>query len=238
MKRMISWLVALCLLLAATGCATPAETPKEAASQGAVATEQPTANVPAVDLGIEVRTYDELITAMKDTTVTKAHISADMEIAPSQETTFERDGFLLTIDEGATVTMKDNFIPVFFGTENVPGLVVNGTLAIAGTLNFGGMTLLNNGTLEVLSNATLVPGMSSIENHGQVLVDAGGTIRLERGTALRNFGTITNLGEIDITSDGGSLQNVAEATLENNGDIKFDGDYQNEGFYSGTQQEP
>jgi len=229
----------LFLLLAPIGCAKPGETPAKAAPLDASeTTEQTTASVPAVDLGVEVKTYDELATALNDTTVTKAHISADLEIAPAEEQTFEREGFLLTIDEGVTVTIRDNFIPVFFGTENAPGLVVNGTLAVVGTLNFGGMTLLNNGTLEVLSSAILSPGMSTIENHGQVFVYAGGTIRLERGTGLKNFGTITNLGEINITSDGGSLNNAAEATLENNGNIKFDGDYQNEGFYSGTQQEP
>jgi len=247
MKRFFPMLVALILVATSLGCAAPSATPSDAAKaatssdatpQDAAAVEQPTASVPAVDLGVEVKTYDELIAALNDTAVSKAHISAEMEIAPTEEQTFEREGFVLTIDEGITVTVRDNFVPVFFGTENAPGLVVNGTLAIAGTLNFGAMTLLNNGTLEVLSGATLSPGMSTIENHGQVLVDAGGTIRLERGTALRNFGTVTNLGEIDITSDGGSLQNAAEAALENNGNVKFDGDYQNEGFYSGAQQEP
>ena len=247
MKRYFPMLVALLLVATSFGCAEPSATPSNAANaatssdatpQDAAATEQVTASVPAVDLGVEVKMYDELIAALNDTTVTKAHISAEMEIAPTEELTFEREGFVLTIDEGITVTVRDNFVPVFFGTENAPGLVVNGTLAVAGTLNFGAMTLLNNGTLEVLSGATLSPGMSTIENHGQVLVDAGGTIRLERGTALRNFGTVTNLGEIDITSDGGSLHNAAEASLENNGNVKFDGDYQNEGFYSGAQQEP
>ena len=238
MKRIFSFLLVF-FLLAAIGCASPAEVPTTTASQDASEpTQQPTASVPAVDLGVEVKTYDELIAALNDTTVGKAHISAEMEIAPTGEQTFEREGFVLTIDEGITVTVRDNFVPVFFGTENAPGLVVNGTLAVAGTLNFGAMTLLNNGTLEVLDGGTLCPGMSTIENHGQVLVDAGGTIRLERGTSLRNLGTITNLGEIDITSDGGSLNNAAEATLENNGSVKFDGDYQNEGFYSGAQQEP
>ena len=247
MKRFFPMLVALILIATSFGCAEPSATPSDAVKAAtssdatpldATATEQATASVPAVDLGVEVKTYDELIAALNDTTVTKAHISMEMEIAPTEELTFEREGFVLTVDEGITVTVQDNFIPVFFVTENAPGLVINGTLAVAGTLNFGAMTLLNNGTLEVLSGATLSPGMSTIENHGQVLVDAGGTIRLERGTALRNFGTITNLGEIDITSDGGSLHNAAEASLENNGNMKFDGDYQNEGFYSGAQQEP
>jgi len=248
MKRFFPMLVALILVVTSLGCAVPSATPSDAANaatssdaipqDAAALAEQPTASMPAVDLGVELKTYDELIAALNDTTVTKAHISAEMEIAPTEELTFEREGFVLTIDEGITVTVRDNFVPVFFGTENAPGLVVNGTLAVAGTLNFGAMTLLNNGTLEVLPGATLSPGMSTIENHGQVLVDAGGTIRLERGTALRNFGTVTNLGEIDITSDGGSLQNAAEAALENNGNVKFDGDYQNEGFYSGAQQEP
>ena len=239
MKRIFSLLMVLFLLLAPIGCAKPEETPARATPQDtSVSTEQPSASMPVADLGVEVKTYDELATALKDTTVTKAHISADLEIAPTEEQTFEREGFVLTVDEGITVTIRDNFVPVFFGTQDAPGLVVNGTLAVAGTLNFGAMTLLNNGTLEVLSDATLAPGMSTIENRGQVLVDAGGTIRLERGTALRNFGTITNLGEIDITGDGGSLQNAAEASIENNGNVKFDGDYQNQGFYSGSQQEP
>ena len=238
MKRMFSWLMVLCLLLAVTGCATTTVTPKEAAPQDASATEQQTASVPAVDLGIEVKTYDELITALKDTAVTKAHISADLEIAPAQEATFEREGFLLTIDEGATVTIKDNFIPVFFGTENAPGWVNNGTIRVAGTLNFGAMTLQNNGTLEVLEGGTLCPGMSNIVNDGSMQIDKGGVVRLERGTGLQNHATLTNLGELNITSDGGSLINSAEGSLENNGTITFDGDYQNEGSYTGAQQEP
>jgi hypothetical protein len=194
--------------------------------------------VPAVDPGVEVKTYDELIAALNDTTVTKAHISADLEIAPATEQTFERERFVLTIDKGVTVTIRDNFVPVFFGTENAPGLVVNGTLKIAGTFNFGAMTLQNNGTLEVLDGGTLCPGMSKIVNEATLQIYKGGVVRLERGTGLQNNATLLNLGDLNITSDGGSLINAANGSLENNGTITFDGDYQNEGTYTGAQQQP
>ena len=239
MKRIFSLLIVLSLLVTFIGCASPAKTPTQTAPQDAgEPTKQPTASVPDVDLGVEVKTYDEFTTALNDTTVTKAHISTDLEIAPAQEATFEREGFVLTIDEGVTVTIRDNFIPVFFGTENAPGLVVNGTLKIAGTFNFGAMTLQNNGTLEVLDGGTLCPGMSKIVNEGVIQIDEGGVVRLERGTGLQNNATLTNLGELNITSDGGSLINASTGSLENNGTITFDGDYQNEGTYTGVQNQP
>ena len=239
MKRIFSLLIVLCLLLVFIGCVSPANSLTNTASQDSgELIQQPTASVPAVDLGVAVKTFDELVAALNDTTVTKAHISTDLDIAPAQEATFEREGFVLTIDEGVTVTIRDNFIPVFFGTENAPGLVVNGTLKIAGTFNFGAMTLQNNGTLEVLDGGTLCPGMSKIVNDGTMQIDKGGVVRLERGTGLQNNATLLNLGELNITSDGGSLISTATGSLTNNGTITFEGDYQNEGTYTGAQQEP
>lgn len=193
--------------------------------------------IPA-DEGVEVKSCDELISVLNDTSVERAHISADMTISSSDELTFEREGFVLAIDEGAVVTFDQGLILVLFGSEEEPGLIVNGTLKISGTMNFGAMTLVNNGTLEVLSGGTLAPGMSTVENYGMVAVDAGGTIRLERGSALQNFARTVNQGEINITDDGGSLYNSPDATLENKGHIVFDGNYQNEGTYTGAEAEP
>lgn len=243
MKRILAIATILFLILAALGCAKspaarPNETDQSAVTQDSSGAKEQNAEAASTDEGKEIRSYEELVSALDDTSVMKAHISASLTVSPAQEQTFEREGFVLIIDSGAEVTMESGAIPVFFGSEDMPGLVINGTLKVAGTFNFGGMTLQNNGTLEILDGGTLSPGMSTIENHGTILVDQGGTIRLERGTGLRNFATLTNLGEIDITSDGGSLNNSSGATLENNGHITFDGDYQNEGTYTGAQLEP
>ena len=239
MKRIFSLSLVLCLAFAQIGCAAPASVSPEATSASASdATEQPVACEPGAELGVAITTYDELTAALRDKAIPKAHICASMEIGSFEEQTFEREGFLLTIDKGVTVTIRDNFIPVFFGSENVAGWVNNGTLNIAGTLNFGAMTLKNNGTLEILDGGTLCPGMSQIVNNGILQVEQGGAIRLERGTGLQNHATLINLGEIDVTSDGGSLINSASGILENNGTIVFDGDYQNEGTYTGEQPQP
>ncbi|MCE5189767.1 MAG: hypothetical protein LLF75_11405 [Eubacteriales bacterium] len=244
MKRFFAGLFVLILVLAQIGCAAPAadrsanvdlNTAPQVSND---VKEPPESGSSDQDAGVEIKNYDELVIALEDASVTKAHISESLTIAPTQEQTFEREGFLLTVDEGAEVMMENGFIPVFFGSEDTPGLVIDGTLKIAGTFDFGGITLLNNGMLEVLDGGTLAPGMSAIENHGTILVDPGGIIRLERGTGLLNFAKLANLGEIEITSDGGSLNNTSGATLENNGHITFRGDYQNEGTYTGTQQEP
>ena len=244
MKRFLVFVVTLCLVITSLGCVgAPAVTagstePSSASPVGENAAEPDVAATPAIDASVEVTSLDGLIAALSDPAMTKAHISADMTISLDQEQTFEREGFVLTIDAGAEVTIGDGLILVYLGGEDTPGLVVNGTLKVLGNLNFGAMTLSNNGVLEVLSGGVLAPGMSVIENHGEMLVDADGTIRLERGSGLQNYATIINEGEIDITSDGGSLLNAADATLENNGHITFDGNYQNSGTYQGTQLEP
>lgn len=238
MKRFLTLLTVLLLLLAPIGCARQTDSASDAAQSADAATEQPTASAPAADLGVAVTTFDELAAALADATVTRAHISADLEIDPKKEQTFEREGFLLTIDKGVVVTIRDNFVPVFFGKEDAPGWVNFGTIQILGTLNFGAMTLQNEGTLKVLGGGILCPGMSTIMNNGTIQIDKDGVIRLERGTALQNNGIITNFGKIQITSDGGSLINAASGKLENNAVIVFDGDYQNEGVYAGEQPEP
>ncbi|MEA5048333.1 MAG: hypothetical protein VB034_06930 [Eubacteriales bacterium] len=245
MKRIFILAIVLLLTLIPFGCKNaPAATPGDGAqtlmppSAGdAIEASNGNAISPA-DAGAEIKNYEELVAALNDTNVTRAHISADMEISSSEEQTFEREGFILTIDEGVTVTLGDGFIMVFFGSEEEPGVVVNGTLKIQGTMDFGAMTLLNNGTLEILSGGLLAPGMSTIENHGTVSIDSNGQIRLERGSGLQNYANLVNQGTIDITDDGGSLQNLAGATLENNGHIAFNGNYQNEGVYQGAEQEP
>ena len=244
MKRIFTFVVTLFLVITPLGCTrAPAVTagsaePSLASPAEEKDEESAETTTPALDAGFEVTSVGELIAALADPAITKAHISADMTISLDLEQTFEREGFVLTIDTGAEVTIGDGLILVYFGAEDNPGLVVNGTLKVLGSLNFGAMTLSNNGVLEVLSGGVLAPGMSVIENHGDMMVYADGTIRLERGSALRNYATLTNAGEIDITSDGGSLINAANATLNNNGHITFNGDYQNDGTYLGTQLEP
>ena len=244
MKRILIFVATLLFVISPLGCASvPGDTASSAEPTLASATETQTVEpaaiaTPAIDAGVEVTNVDELLAALADPAINKAHISANMSISLDQEQTFEREGFVLTIDAGAEVTIGNGFVLVFFGDDDTPGLIVNGTLKIAGNVNFGAMTLCNNGTLEVLSGGVLAPGMSVINNYGVLLVDSDGTIRLERGSGLRNFATLTNVGEIDITSDGGSLNNAADATLENNGHITLNGDYQNDGIYLGTQLEP
>jgi hypothetical protein len=244
MKRILTLAMMLTLVLLPLGCGhTPAATAGDAVAvllppSAGNAAEATAGDASAADAGVEVQSYDELISALNDTSVARAHISADITISSAEEQTFEREGFVLVVDEGATVTFDQGLILVFCGSDEEPGIVVNGTLKVAGTLNFGAMTLMNNGTLEVLSGGTLAPGMSTMENYGTVVVDQGGEIRLERGSSLQNFANVVNQGTIQITDDGGSLYNSPEATLKNDGHIAFDGNYQNEGTYTGGEEEP
>lgn len=243
MKRILA-IGTIFLLLSAFGCTKPMNAPSgdtspAAATQDADGAEKATESGDAADSsGLEVKSYEELVAALQDESVAGAHISESITISSDDEQTFEREGFLLSIDKGAEVTIGDGVVMVFFGSEETPGFVVNGTLKIAGELDFGAMTLQNNGVLEVLSGGILSPGMSVIENRGTLSVDPGGTIRLERGTGLQNYAVLNNAGEIDITGDGGSLINASGATISNHGHITFDGDYQNGGTYTGAQQEP
>ncbi|GEM_PF-1667225 len=241
MKRAFVLSVAFLLAANLIGCggAVETDTSPDAEQTETVSGETAEENPAAITEAAEgITDYEALLEALGDESATSAHISADMTIAPEEASTFEREGFVLTVDEGVTVTMDDNFCMVFWGSEDTPGLVVNGTLIVTGSMDFGEITLMNSGMLEIASGGVLCPGMSTILNDGTLLIDAGGELRLERGSGLQNRGVLINNGTLNITDDGGSLTNDAGASIENNGHIAFDGDYQNSGDYTGAEAEP
>jgi hypothetical protein len=240
MKQRNVFLLALLMIFALAGCSTQTQqqstqTDAPAVTQEAVAAEEAQTTP---DAGVEITSYDALVAALQDESVLQAHISADMTIAPESDQSYEREGFVLTIDKDATVTIGDFFTIVFFGSETVPGLVNNGTLIVSGEWNFGAMTLENNGTIEIKSDVLVAPGMSTIQNNNMLQIDKGAELRLERGSGIVNDGTIQNSGTLNITSDGGSLTNNDGGTLLNSGHIAFDGDYQINGTYRGTEPLP
>lgn len=230
MKRFAVGMMAILMLslLAACGAPVPEESPMPSPFD-AVATP---------DAGAAIADLDGLITAFKDPSISRAHITSDLIIAPESDQSIEKEGFILTIDEGVTVTIGDFFTPVFFGSETEAGIVNNGTLIIAADWNFGAMTLENNGTIEVQSGAVLNPGMATVQNNNTLQIDKGAEVRLERGSGLINDGVIQNEGTLTITSDGGSLINNDNGSILNNGHIAWDGNYQNRGAYRGTEPLP
>ncbi|MEA4870198.1 MAG: hypothetical protein VB062_06125 [Christensenella sp.] len=239
MKRIVVWCIGMLMIAMLAACGVRAQgenaTPDTAIAEEAGSPEEPQTTP---DAGVAVSDYDALIAALQDESVSRAHIIADMTISPEQPQEIEREGFVLTIDAGVTVTIGDNFTIVFFGSETAPGLVNNGSMLLSGEWNFGAMTLENNGTIELQSGALLAPGMSTIQNDGQLRIAKDAQVRLERGSGILNNGTIENNGTLEITNDGGSLNNSESGILQNNGHIVFDGDYQNHGIYQGTEQEP
>lgn len=231
MKRILVGLMAMLMLIIIAACGAPA--PEESMVPSANDAAQMTP-----DAGIAISDLDGLVAALQNESVTKAHISADLTIAPESDQSFEREGFVLTIDKGVTVTIGDFFTPVFFGTETVPGIVNNGTLIITSEWNFGALTLENNGTIEIQSGALLAPGMAIIQNNNTLQIDKDAEVRLERGSGIVNDGTIQNSGTLNITDDGGSLINNENSSILNTGHIAWDGDYQNRGTYRGTEPLP
>lgn len=230
MKRLAVRLMAGLLLLMLTACGASA--PEESVAA-------PTSDMAVTpDTGTAITDLDGLVASLKDSSVTRAHITTDLTIAPESDESFEREGFVLTIDEGVTVTIGDFFTPVFFGSETEAGIVNNGTLIVAANWNFGALTLENNGTIQVQSNVLLAPGMGTIQNNGTLQIDKDAEIRLERGSGLINDGVIKNDGTLNITTDGGSLINNESGSILNNGHIAWDGDYQNRGNYRGTEPLP
>lgn len=241
MKQRNVFLLAVLMIFSLTGCSTQTQqqsTQADAPAATQVTTTETDDSQTTPDAGVEITSYDALIAAMQDESVLQAHISADMTIAPESDQSYEREGFILTIDKDATVTIGDFFTIVFFGSETVPGLVNNGTLIVSGEWNFGAMTLENNGTMKIKSGALLNPGMCVIHNTNILQIDEGAEVRLERGSGIVNDGTLQNSGTLNITSDGGSLTNNDGGTLLNSGHIAFDGNYQINGTYRGTEPLP
>lgn len=182
---------------------------------------------------VDVYDADALMGAIRSGDTTGVNIKADITIGLSSIEEYEKPGFVVTIGEGVTVTMKNNFMPVYFGTESMGGIVNNGTLMITGTFEFAETTLENNGTVQIASGGMLAPCYSTIQNNGEVVIDAGGELRLERETTFNNAAAITNNGMLKISSDGGVLNNLETGTIVNNNTVASVGTYTNAGRFIG-----
>lgn len=195
---------------------------------------QVTSQTPSVPLVGLVDIYDaETLMMAISGEATGVNIKADITIGLSSVTEFEKPGFLMVIEEGVTVTMQDNFVPVYFGNETTSGLINNGTLVLTQAFEFAMMTFENNGVIRIADGGMLVPCYSTIQNNGEVIVEAGGELRLERETTFNNVGTVTNHGIIKISYDGGAFHNLETGTLVNQKTVVSVGIYTNEGKFIG-----
>lgn len=168
--------------------------------------------------GVIVSTFADFQAAVENKDVTVINIGSDIDIAC--KLFFERNNDLVIyIKEGYTLTVSDEFIPVFSTIINDGAMIINGTFDHASKF-------INNGSVTVRSGGTASSGMTEIYNYGTFAIDAGGTLLVERGTKFYNPGKITNNGHISI-SDGGSVSNES-GSIVNNGTIDlssyFNGD--------------
>lgn len=177
-------------------------------------------NGQSVEEGVAVvSTFGEFQEAVGNNEVTIINIINDIDIAA--ELFFERDvDLVVNIGKDKIFTVSKEFIPVGCTITN------DGAITVSGIFDRGLCTLINNGTVTVKSGGTATSGVSSTDNNGSFIVDAGGNLLIERGSAFKNLGTLTNNGYISI-KDGGSLNNM-EGSIINNGTIDlytyFDGD--------------
>ncbi|HNX14902.1 MAG TPA: hypothetical protein PK854_12225 [Oscillospiraceae bacterium] len=220
MRRFIPVLL-LVILFAVTGC-SKSPVSSQISSQ---ASSQPSSSDASVL--VDVYDTDALMQAIDGNTAAGVKIKADITIGLSSLKEFEKSSFVMVIDKGVTVTMGDNFAPA------ISGIVNNGTLLITGTFEFAFAVFENNGTIRIADKGMLAPYHGTIQNNGEVLIDAGGELRLDRVTTFNNAATVTNNGTLKITNDGGVFHNLAAGTLTNNKTIACVGIYTNEGKFIG-----
>ena len=182
---------------------------------------------------VEVYDADTLMQAIDSNTATGVEIKADITIGLSNIEEFEKKGFLMVINEGVTVTMENNFMPVYFGSDTESGIVNNGALVITGIFEFAETVFENNGTLHIADKGMLAPCYSTIQNNGEIVIDAGGELRIERVTTCNNAAAITNNGILKISSDGGTFNNLATGKIVNNNTVVSAGTYTNAGQFIG-----
>ncbi|HOP10120.1 MAG TPA: hypothetical protein PK629_01365 [Oscillospiraceae bacterium] len=222
MRRFVPVLL-LVLVLALAACSGTAEsTPTSSQTSSVVLTGM-----------VDVYDADTLMNAVRSSDTTGVNIKADITIGLSSIEEFEKQGFLMVIDQGVTVTMVDNFMPVYFGTDSINGIINNGTLVITGTFEFAMLTFENNGTMRIAADGMLAPCYSTIVNNGEVVIDDGGELRLERDTTFNNAATVTNNGILKISSDGGVFNNLETGTIVNNKTVVSVGTYTNAGQFIG-----
>lgn len=191
-----------------------------------------TSSMPLIG-NVDVYDAETLMNAVRSSDVTGVNIKSDMTIGLSSIEEFEKKGFVMVIDAGVTVTMQDNFMPVYFGSDSVNGIINNGTLVLTKTFEFAMLTFENNGTIRIMNGGMLAPGYSTIINNGEVIIDEGGELRIERETTFNNAATVTNNGLLKISSDGGIFNNLATGTIANNKTIACVGTYTNAGQFIG-----
>jgi hypothetical protein len=167
---------------------------------------------------VNVSSFSEFQTAVENKDINVIYIGSDIEITSNYE--FERnDDLAIYIQRESTVTVSEEFIPLFCTITNDGEMIINGTFDRA-------CDFTNNGSITVKSGGIASSGMSNTNNCGDFIVDAGGKLHIERGSAFKNLGTLTNNGYISI-KDGGSFNNL-EGSIINNGTIDlytyFDGD--------------
>lgn len=168
---------------------------------------------------IAVTSIDELREAMSDAKVHIIYIDSNMET--TSEINVEReDDLSIIIEKNVTLTVTKDFVVVGCSVQN------DGTMVINGTFHRGIGSLINNGTVSVKPGGKVGSGMSTTENYGQITVEIDGEMVIEQGTIFNNYGTLDNLGYMDVC-DGGQLNDMG-GKITNDGTLDissyFNGD--------------
>ncbi|WP_375158580.1 VCBS domain-containing protein [Bradyrhizobium sp. RDT46] len=140
-------------------------------------------------------------------------------------------GGTVQVEAGATLVVEDTTVDggsvAILGTLELDGtsLIENGTLNNSGTVNvngtveFANQTVSNTsgGTIKVLANGWLtIDQGSSVANAGHVTVDASGKLSISGATI--SGGTIDGGGTIDVTGaskiDGGAILSTSAVSVE------------------------
>ncbi|MDD2637133.1 MAG: hypothetical protein PHW82_16710 [Bacteroidales bacterium] len=111
-------------------------------------------------------------------------------------------------------------------------------MTVKAYITLGGAILDNHGSVIVGAGGFIGVYMTEFNNYNQFTVEKGGKVEMDRGGGLYNHAVLTNAGTVTVTSNGGSLNNDAGGTIENNGVINCTGYYTNGGTYTGTGTEP
>lgn len=166
---------------------------------------------------VSVTSFEELKSAAQD--ASKIDIAADIDIA--EEYTLERsDDLEIHVGEGVSLNVSGSFELVGCTLTN------DGFMTVTGSFVYGICGLINNNVLCIQDGGTVSSGQSNAVNDGDVTVEQGGELFIERGTIFDNAGMLTNEGLISVR-DGGQL-NDQGGVIMNNGTIDlnsyFNGD--------------
>ena len=160
-----------------------------------------------------VKSMADLKSAMTDTKATEIKFAQAFDITEDITVTKPLTIIEMTVSNSAVMNVKADII-------------------------LGGAEFENNGSIVVSAGGQFGVYMTECTNNSKFTVEKDGKLEMDRGGGFYNHAALTNAGAVTVTSDGGSLNNDPDGTIENNGVIDCTGYYTNGGTYTGTGTEP